>query len=69
MAVSADTMSAAQAARAAELYHTAAAALRALDEEQLNLSFGSRDALDSARGALDSFDYFRLQQPRKGGRP
>jgi hypothetical protein len=69
MAVSADVMSAAQAARAAELYHVAAVALRALDEERLNLSFGSRDALNVAQGALESFDYFRLQQPVKGGRP
>jgi hypothetical protein len=62
-------MSAAQADRAAELYHAAAVALRALDEERLNLSFASRDALNAARSALESYDYFRLQQPKKGGRP
>ena len=67
--MSADTMSTAQSDRAAELYHSAAVALRALDEERLNLSFGSRDALNAARAALESFDYFRMQQPKKGGRP
>jgi len=67
--VSADTMSVEQAARAFELYRTASAALRALAEERLNLSFGSRDALNAARGALESFDYCRSRQPKEGGRP
>ena len=67
--MSADTMSTAQSDRAAELYHSAAVALRALDEERLNLSFMSRDALCAARGALENFYYWRMQQPRKGGRP
>lgn len=69
MAVSADTMTEAQASRAAELYRDAAYALRALAEERLNLSFGSRDALNAARGALESFDYCRMRQPKEGGRP
>jgi len=62
-------MTTAQDNRAAELYRIASAALRALAEERLNLSFGSRDALLAARGALESFDYCRLRQPKKGGRP
>jgi len=69
MAVSADTMSVEQAARAFELYRTASAALRALAEEPLNLSFGSRAELLAARGALESFDYCRMRQPKEGGRP
>ena len=69
MAVSADTMSAAQADRAAELYRDAAYALHRLAYEQLNLSFMTRESLDAARGALEKFDYWRMQQPRKGGRP
>ena len=67
--MSADTMTVAQAARAAELYRDAAYALRALAEERLNLSFGSLDALNGARMALESFDYFRMQQSKEGGRP
>jgi len=65
--MSACEMTSAQHNRAAELYRDAAYALRALAEERLNLSFGSRDALLAARGALESFDYCRRRQPKEGG--
>jgi len=65
--MSADTMTAAQSNRAAELYRIAADALRALGEERLNLSQATQDELDDARGALERMDYRRLQQPRTGG--
>ena len=69
MAVSADTLSVEQSASAFELYRTASAALRALAEERLNLSFETRDALNAARGAVQFFDYCRRRQPKEGGRP
>ena len=63
----ADEMTTAQHARAAELYRTAAVALRALDEERLNLSQATRSDLDDTSAALERMDYCRLQQPTKGG--
>jgi len=67
--VSADTMSAAQHARAAELYRDAAYALWALSEESLNLSQSTRESLDDTRAELQWMRYCLAQQPRKGGRP
>jgi len=63
----ADTMTAAQHERAAELYRDAAYALCALSEESLNLSQSTSEHLVDARAALERMDYCRLQQPTKGG--
>ena len=62
-------MSAAQHARAAELYRDAAYALWALSEESHNLSQSTRDSLDDTRAALQWMDYCRRRQPKEGGRP
>lgn len=65
--MSAYQMTPAQHERAAELYRDAAYALRAIDEESLNLSQATRADLDKARSALERMDYYRLQQPTTGG--
>ena len=65
--MSADTMTLAQHDRAALLYRDAAYALRAMEEESLNLSEDTRADLITAICALERMDYCRLQQPTKGG--